>query len=362
MGGIFDIINIPIGYLMKFCYQFTQSYGLAIILVAVVTKLLMAPLAVKQQKSALSQMRFQPRLRKIQSQYANDREKMQREMAKLQAEGYSPAAGCSSLLIQFPIMIGIYNVIRHPLKYIIGLNADVLEKIAGIMGVSATAPDFEINAINAISSNYEQFASALEGTGFFNLNVHMFGLDLSAIPEKIYNFLGIVPIPSFASWLIIIPVISAATAFLSSWLTQKIGPTAITQQGVQQTASMKVMNFLGPYMSYSIAMVVPAGLGLYWIVTNILTIFQTLIINKVYNPHEYMRKMEAEEAARKKKRKKYAQLEDSIDYKSTPKSQKQLKAPEKPQAAESVPKKTDDAPQAAQTGDIPDDTPDDKEE
>ena len=54
-------------------------------------------------------------------------------------------------------------------------------------------------------------------------------------------------------------------------------------------------------MSYSIAMVVPAGLGLYWIVTNILTIFQTLIINKVYNPHEYMRKMEAEEAARKKK-------------------------------------------------------------
>lgn len=129
----------------------------------------------------------------------------------------------------------------------------------------------------------------------------MFGLDLSAIPEKIYNFLGIVPIPSFASWLIIIPVISAATAFLSSWLTQKIGPTAITQQGVQQTASMKVMNFLGPYMSYSIAMVVPAGLGLYWIVTNILTIFQTLIINKVYNPHEYMRKMEAEEAAAQEK-------------------------------------------------------------
>ena len=115
------------------------------------------------------------------------------------------------------------------------------------------------------------------------------------------------------------------------------------------------------YMSYAIAMVVPAGLGVYWIVSNILTIFQTLIINKIYNPQEYMRKMEAEEAARKKKRKKYAQLEDSIDYKSTPKSQKQLKAPEKPQATKSKPAGKD-APETEPAGDKPDNTPDDKEE
>lgn len=361
MGGIFDIINIPIGFIMKYCYQFTQNYGLAIILVSIIVKFLMVPLAVKQQKSSLSQLRFQPRLRKIQSQYANDREKMQREMAKLQAEGYSPAAGCSTMLIQLPIMIGIYNVIRHPLKYIIGLSPEVLGKIADIMGVSSSAADFEIQAISAISNNFDKFASVLNGTDFFHLNVHMFGLDLSAIPEKIYNVLGIIPIPSFASWLIIIPILSAATAFLSSWLMQKIGPAAISQQGMEQTASMKVMNFIGPYMSYSIAMIVPAGLGLYWIISNVFTIAQTLVINKVYNPAEYMRKMEAEEAARKRKRKKYAQPEEtSIDYKSMPKGQKQLKSSntEKKPSEQADPQNNDqpDAP-----NDQPD-TPEEKEE
>jgi YidC/Oxa1 family membrane protein insertase len=153
LSSIFDIINVPIGYLLRYCYLLVSNYGLAIILVGIITKILLVPLAVKQQKSSLAQMKFGPRVREIQQKYATDRDRQQREMAKLQAEGYSPAAGCSTLLIQFPIIIGIYNVIRHPLKYIVGLSDTILASVAtrlatipGFESITVKSPNFEVSA------------------------------------------------------------------------------------------------------------------------------------------------------------------------------------------------------------------------
>ena len=87
MGAIMDIINIPIGWLMRFLYQFVGNYGVAVILLAVITKLLMVPLGIKQHKGQLSQMKFRKRIARIQKKYAGDQARMQQEMQKLQAEG-----------------------------------------------------------------------------------------------------------------------------------------------------------------------------------------------------------------------------------------------------------------------------------
>ncbi len=341
-NGIMDIINIPIGYLFRWLYTLVNDYGAAIILIAVITKLLMVPLGIKQHKSTLSQLKFRPRIQEIQTKYKDKPERMQREMAKLQEEGYSPTAGCSTMLIQFPILIGIYNVIRHPLKYIIGLSSDVLDGISGIIqklpGMEAMTVDnvqFEINAITQIKENAAAYADIitpekLELIKSFNLN--LFGLDamnLAVIPDKIQYFLSsILPIPTFSSWLVIIPIISGITALIYAMVSQKIGPAAMMQDENQQNnATMKFMTFLTPYMSYAIAFSVPAGLGLYWIFSNLLMLVQTLVINKVYSPAKYIEQMKAEEEARKAKRKRAQQriAEEKRAEKEAAKGKNQLK-------------------------------------
>lgn len=319
---ILNIINVPLGYLFRWLYTLVNDYGVAIILIAVITKILMLPLGVKQHKSTLSQLKYRPRIQEIQTKYKDNPERMQREMAKLQEEGYSPTAGCSTMLIQFPILIGIYNVIRHPLKYIIGLSEDVLEgilsvvqKVPGLEAMKIEDVQFEINAITQIKENAAAYADIitpekLELIESFNLN--LFGLDainLAVIPEKIQYFLsGLLPIPTFSSWLVIIPILSGITALIYAFVSQKIGPSAMMQdESRQNAATMKFMTFLTPYMSYAIAFSVPAGLGLYWICSNLFMLVQTLVINKIYDPAKYIEQMKAEEEARKLKRKKAQQ-------------------------------------------------------
>ncbi len=340
--GIMDIINVPLGYLFRWLYMLVSDYGIAIILIAVITKVLMVPLGIKQHKSTLTQLKFRPRIQEIQTKYKDKPERMQREMAKLQEEGYSPTAGCSTMLIQFPILIGIYNVIRHPLKYIIGLSEGVLENVLAVIkklpdmeAMTLESPNFEISAITRIKENAAAYADIitpekLELIETFNLN--LFGLDainLAQVPEKVQYFLSsILPIPTFSSWLVIIPILSGLSALIYALISQKIGPSAMMQSEDQQnSATMKFMNFLTPYMSYTIAMSMPAGLGLYWIFSNILMLIQTLIINKVYSPAKYIEQMKAEEEARKLKRKKAQQriAEEKRAEKEANKGAKQLK-------------------------------------
>ena len=321
MGSIMDIINIPIGYLMRWLYQLVGNYGVAIILLAVITKLLMVPFGIKQHKGQLSQMKFRKRIARIQKKYANDQQRMQQEMQKLQAEGYSPTAGCGTLLIQFPILIGIYNVIRYPLQYVVGLGTDTITKLLDIYNqatgaqLTTKAAEYQITLIEHIGNNWGTYEAALNGTGYFDINLNFLGMNLAAIPAKIEYFLqSIVPIPNFdSSWLWLIPILSALTAALSTVLSQKMGPAKYMQDPNAQGKGTGVfMQVLGPYMSYAIAFSVPAGLGLYWVCSNILMTLQTVALNLVYNPDKYKAMYDKEEEERKLKKKKKKELAAKI--------------------------------------------------
>ncbi len=322
MGSIMNIINVPIGWLMRWLYQLVGNYGVAIILLAVITKLLMVPLGVKQHKGQLSQMKFRKRILRIQKKYANDQQRMQQEMQKLQAEGYSPTAGCGTMLIQFPILIGIYNVIRYPLQYVVGLGTDTINKLLELYNtatgaqLTTSAAEYQITLIEHIGHNWGTYETALAGTNYFDINLDFLGLNLAAIPSKIQYFLqSIVPIPTFdASWLWLIPILSAATAVLSTVLAQKMGPSKYMQDPAMQQAKGTgiMMHVLGPYMSYAIAFSVPAGLGLYWVCSNILMTIQTVALNLIYNPAKYKEMYDREEEERRLKKKKKRELAAKI--------------------------------------------------
>ncbi|MBO4343136.1 MAG: membrane protein insertase YidC, partial [Clostridia bacterium] len=135
-----------IGWMYKnICFE---NYMFTLVLFAVFVKLILFPLGIKQQKTSLKQAKVRPMETAIRKKYAgrNDKatqQKMQQEIMELyKTENVNPAAGCLPLLIQMPILFGLYSVIVNPLKYIAGLSNDVINVLNNSFGMRA---NYDIN-------------------------------------------------------------------------------------------------------------------------------------------------------------------------------------------------------------------------
>lgn len=118
-----SIISNLLGQVLRIIVEFVQNYGLSIILFTIFVKVLLLPLTIKQTKSTKAMQDIQPKLQEIQEKYKNKPEKQQQEIMSLYKEAkVNPLAGCLPLLIQMPILFGLYNVLRNPVDW--GVFAD----------------------------------------------------------------------------------------------------------------------------------------------------------------------------------------------------------------------------------------------
>lgn len=307
-----DILRVPISYIIKGAYFLVPNYAVALLLFAIVVKLLLFPLGIKQQKNLVKQAKLQPRIDAIRKRYAGrtdqaTQQKMQQEMMDLyQKEGYNPMGGCLPMLIQLPILFSLYNVITQPLKYICSLSAQSIEAIGtkanellvslmnGSFTPASEIPEAFLTRLEAINESGKALFSSISGIEQINIiryfgvehfsewldasvlpDFTLFGLDLSAIP----NF-NLASIGGFV--LFLIPVLSGVFSFLSMKLTRKLSPMPQTEEAANMSASMKIMDWTMPLMSVWIAFSVPAVIGLYWIYQNILGTVQQFILKKMY--------------------------------------------------------------------------------
>lgn len=272
MNSIFDIINIPLGYLFKGIYFLVNNYGLTIILFTLAIKLVLLPLNIKQQKSMKKMQGLQPRLAKIQEKYANDKEKQSQETMKLYQEmGVSPMGGCLPMLIQLPILFALYNIIRKPMQYIMMLGKEQILKINEI--ITGQAGEFgtlnQINLANKLDSYLDKLGGLVQKSDIINFN--FLGFDLSATPSFSY-------ISQHIEY-ILIPLLAGGTTYLVSILSTKISGNAAANNDAAN--SMKTMNTIFPFMTAWFAITLPAGLGLYWTISNLFQIAQMYLLNKV---------------------------------------------------------------------------------
>lgn len=259
-----------LGPVLKFIYQFADNYGLAIILFSLCTKLLILPLTIKQQKSMEETRKLQPELAKLNKKYQNDKEKLQKETMKLYEEHHvNPAAGCLPMLIQFPIIFALYRVINRPMTYIMGLSVDTIRKIVETMqwkiDVSTTNLLMmnEIKIANKMTPEVIQKLGDIVPKGLQSIDFTFLGLDLAQTPQ--FNQFNIL-------W--IIPILAVATTFLTSKVSMMGQPS---MEGQDQAASMnKSMMTIMPLMTGYFCFMMPAGVGLYWIVNNIIAVLQQL--------------------------------------------------------------------------------------
>lgn len=113
-----NIISNALGHVLRIIFELVQNYGLSIILFTIVVKVLLLPLTIKQTKSTKAMQDIQPKIQEIQTKYKDKPEKQQQEIMKIYTEAkINPLAGCLPLLIQMPILIALFSVLREPVTY-----------------------------------------------------------------------------------------------------------------------------------------------------------------------------------------------------------------------------------------------------
>ena len=310
-GSILGPIATVLGYVMDILFRFTSSFGvfnvgLCIILFTIVMKTLMIPLTIKQQKTTKLMSVMNPEIQAIQKKYKgkSDQESMQRQNVEIQAVyekyGTSMTGGCLPLLIQMPILLALYRVIYNIPAYVPSVRvyfdnvvtplmgqADYAQKLQEITNIATACggklDKFDFTNANRLVDMLYKFSTSQWGElqSLFPAISDVIGQN-AAVVERMNTFLGLnmaeAPgwVPSFA-W--IIPVLAAVSQWFSTKLMSGNQPSTSADAENPMAQSMKTMTTTMPLFSAFICITMPAGLGIYWIATSVVTIIQQLIVN-----------------------------------------------------------------------------------
>ncbi len=298
--SFWDIIVWPFARLLEILYNWTDSYGLAIILFALVVNLVLLPFMAKSKKGMMKTTRIQPQLKELEKKHRGNQQKYQQEVMKLYKEqGASPTSGCLWSLLPFPILIALYSVIRQPLGSMMGLSDKSIATLTewatangGFVATKAGTYD-QIGVANVIHQNWDTVVNALGDFGgkLLNIDYSFLGMNLGTIPDwKIWTY-------DFSSadigaqiGLFLVPIIAAFLSWASMKISQATNPP---QAAAQAQASMKTMNLMMPIMSIWICFIMPAALGVYWIANSCFGIVRDVVLTK-----HYKRKLDIEDAER----------------------------------------------------------------
>ena len=295
---------------MRFFCSFTNNnYAISLLLFAVAVKIVLLPFSIKQQKNQIKGAALRPKMMAIEKKYAgrNDKatlQKKQNEIMELQQkEGYSPLSGCLPLLIQLPVIMALYNIIRNPLTYVCRFGKDTVTALAEKVNELSATPVFadvaKVDQITIISKIKELGEANFASIGDFSAellpNFNLFGLDISVNP-------------TIASWLVIIPVLVFASQFFTMKLSRKLNPMAQMSATTQEAQmSNTIMDIMMPLMTLWMAFNFSATIGIYWIYQSIIGIAQMIILARLMPipqpTDEEIRQAEKELKAKQRQRK-----------------------------------------------------------
>ena len=299
MDKFFQILYVPFGFLFRILFDFLGNYGIALIIFTLFFRLILLPSAIKQQKGMAKQYRLQPKLKRIREKYQdyapNERnQRIQMETNELyQQEGYSAmTGGCAPLLLQLPILWGLYGIIRMPLTHVLNISKEAVTALTSAVtelgeSTARTAAYAESLVISKIAELVEanpdlvtKFPEAIAKIQEFDFRI--FGIDLGTIPSM-DTFKNWADSTTEAKLILLIPILSGLTSLLTSVLSQvrqkKTNPDA-------QMQGMGCMMLSMPLMSLWFTFQFPAGMGMYWILSNVFAFFQTLILGHFYAPRK----------------------------------------------------------------------------
>ena len=282
MNQLFNIINIPLGWVLRFIAGiFSGNFAASVFIFTVLINLAFIPLTIKSQKSAVQQTRIKPKLDALKQKYGDDKQKYSAAMQQLyQEEKVSMSGGCLPMILRLVIMMSIYWLIMSPITYLMNVDADVITKATEALqetGVKIVQGRSELQVIGAVLSNKISSPKILEAAQ--NINFDFFGIGLTETPKFSFNIFGdfqkiwLMPILAFASQIL--------SSLLSMRMQKKTNPDAPNMAGMMLTM---------PLISLWIGFTLPGGVTFYWACSSLIGGLIQIAVQQLYGPHKLLSK------------------------------------------------------------------------
>lgn len=276
MDAILYYICIPLGYLMKWCWMLVGNYGWAIILFTLATKLVLLPLSVWIHKNSIQMIKIQPEINFLKANHYGDMDTIADEQSKLfKKHKYRPMLSLVPLAAQIILLLGVVEIIYHPLDHLFGISPDVTRQIAELCGISTESSSYQLSLIEAIKNGA---LDGMELPGNISIQAikafdgYFLGFNLSTVPSEVWGI------------YILMPVIAG----LSSWIMCFTQNLSNVLQHEQSKLNQHGMTILSVGISLYLGIGVPAGIAWYWVASNVFSIIQMYILNAVINPKKYV--------------------------------------------------------------------------
>ncbi len=273
MDTLLYYICIPLGALMKLCWEIVGNYGIAILLFTLVTKIVLLPLSVWIHKNSILMVKIQPEINFLKVKYYGDGDTIAEEQAKLFKKAkYRPMLSLVPLLLQILLLLGVVYIINRPLTYLLGIDEATVLQMADILKISTESSSYELQIIRQWKSipNIIDFSAYSEAIR--TLDLSFLSLDLTSVPVAVWGIYSLVP------------VIAGASSFYLCFAQNRANVLQHEQGKWNQYGIMVFSVCLSVYLGCF----VPAGIALYWIAGNVLSVLQLYILNAVINPKKYV--------------------------------------------------------------------------
>lgn len=333
MMGLFSIFAKPLGWVMYWVCQVVPNYFVALLVFTCAIRLVLFPLSINNQKSATDRARLAPRLERIQKKYAQDRQKMMEKQQQLyEKEGVKMTGGCLPMVLQMLVLFSVIAVIYKPLTYVQQIPAEQINSCVAVVtdGLDAEKDKAkinqfaeksyyrEMNLLKEIPAHREEMATRLSAD--HKMTVEEADAVLERMVEtgkdfKIFGTIDLLEQPNIKqpSWLWLIVLFSGLSSLATSLVSMRYSQASMSEEQKKMSGcSTNMMTYMMPAMSLYFCFMVPAGVAVYWVFSNLLAMVQTVVLNAMWNPAKARAQAEAEyEARRQKKREDRERLKEA---------------------------------------------------
>ncbi len=273
MDAILYYICIPLGYLMKLCWQLVGNYGVAIILFTLATKLVLLPLSIWIHKNSIQMVKIQPELNMLKVNHYGDGDTIADKQAELyKKHNYHPMLSLIPLAAQIVLLLGVVQIIYHPLDYLFAIDPAAIAAMAEHWGLNVEESSYQLQLIELIKQNADYVFEGVNLDAVRAFRGNFLGFNLSVIPTKAWGI------------YILMPIIAGVSAWLMCW-TQNLSNVLQHEQG---KLSQHGMTILSVGISLYLGLGVPAGIAWYWVASNVFSILQMYALNALINPKKYV--------------------------------------------------------------------------
>ena len=228
-----NAIGEVFGWIMYGCFKVVKDYGFSIVVFTLLSKFIMLPISIMVQKNSIKMVKMYPEMNRIKAKYFGSSDLISEEQYQLyKRENYHPMLDLLPVVLQLIILMGVVTVIGNPTEYLLRTT----EELA------------------------------------VGLDMNFFGLNLSVVPSQTGGV------------SIIVPILAALSAWLMCYAQNKANVLQVEQSKANQISTLLLSVGLSLYLGFFVA----AGVGLYWIVGNLLSIVQLYLLNAWINPKKYI--------------------------------------------------------------------------